>query len=101
MNLRLAVLLTAAIAAPAFAHDPSLHKAGDAKDPDCAKMDSMDMSKMNSNDPVMKAMHTKCAAAMKHKHDDRADHDQKPADPKDPQAKPTTPAAHSDMNHPI
>ncbi len=45
----------------ALAHDPKEHEkeAAAAKaGPDCA---SMDMSKMDMNDPVMKAMHDKCA----------------------------------------
>ena len=100
MKLRLAVLFTAAIAAPAFAHDPSLHKPGDAKDPDCAKMDSMDMSKMDPKDPVMKAMHAKCAAAMKHEGDDHADHDPKSAGPKDPKTKPM-PGMPAGMDRPM
>lgn len=79
MKIRFAVLFAATVALPAFAHDPSLHKPGDAKDPDCAQMEHMDMSKMDPKDPVMKAMHDKCMAAMKHDHDA---HDQAPADAK-------------------
>lgn len=101
MKFTLAVFLTTAIAAPAFAHDPSLHKTGDAKDPECAKMDSMDTSKMDPNDPVMKAIHAKCAAAMKHEHDEHADHDHPSKDSKVPKAKTTSSNPHSDMNHPL
>jgi hypothetical protein len=58
------------------------------------------MSKMDPKDPVMKALHTKCAAAMKHEHDEHADHEQKPADPKDPTAKPSKPSTPaSPMKH--
>jgi hypothetical protein len=65
MKTRFAVALTALIALPAAAHDPALHKQDDAKQSaDCAQMKNMDMSKMNPNDPVMKAMHEKCAAGM-------------------------------------
>ena len=54
------------IAQPVFAHDPAQHAkeaaAATAK-PNCAAMKDMDMSKMNMNDPVMQAMHAKCATA--------------------------------------
>lgn len=80
MKAQLFILLATSIALPAFAHDPSLHKHGDAKDPDCAQMEHMDMSKMDPKDPVMKAMHDKCMAAMKHDHDAHA---QPAADAKD------------------
>lgn len=95
MKARFAVLFAAAITLPAFAHDPSLHKPGDTKDPDCAQMEHMDMSKMDSKDPVMKAMHDKCMAAMKHDHDG---HDQKPANAQD-KSKTDKSDAHSHDNH--
>ena len=54
------------IAQPVFAHDPAQHAkeaaAATAK-PNCAAIKDMDMSKMNMNDPVMQAMHAKCATA--------------------------------------
>lgn len=61
-NLTRITLLSAAlfVAQSAFAHDPKEHEkeAAAAKaGPDCA---SMDMSKMDLSDPVMKAMHDKC-----------------------------------------
>ncbi len=53
----------------ANAHDPSEHakesnaaKAG----PDCAAMKAMDHSKMDPNDPVMKAMNARCGDAAMH-----------------------------------
>lgn len=60
------VLLTAsfAFAQSASAHDPKEHEkeAAAAKaGPDCASMKTMDHSKMDMNDPVMKAMMAKCA----------------------------------------
>ncbi|WP_366919584.1 hypothetical protein [Hydrocarboniphaga sp.] len=64
-NLTRITLVTAAlfIAQSAIAHDPKEHEkeAAAAKaGPDCASMKDMDMSKMDMNDPVMKAMHDKC-----------------------------------------
>jgi len=95
MKTRFVVLLSAAITFPAFAHDPSQHKPGDAKNPDCAQMQHMDMSKMDPNDPVMKAMHDKCMGAMKHDHDDR---DQAPANAKE-KSKSDKSDAHPHENH--
>lgn len=95
MKTRFTVVFAMAIALPAFAHDPSLHKPGDAKDPDCAQMERMDMSKMDPQDPVVKAMHTKCMAAMKHDHDAS---DQAPADMKD-KSRAEKPDVHSHENH--
>jgi hypothetical protein len=69
MKTRFQIALVIALVAPslpAFAHDPSQHKAHESSGPDCAAMKDMDMSKMDMNDPVMKAMHDKCAAQMKH-----------------------------------
>ena len=62
-----------AFAPGAFAHDPAEHakEAAAAKaGPNCEAMKTMDHSKMDPNDPVMKAMMTKCGQ-------------QKPAEPKD------------------
>lgn len=61
-----AVLLT--FAQGAFAHDPAEHakEAAAAKaGPNCAAMTSMDHSKMDPNDPVMKAMMARCAGSQK------------------------------------
>lgn len=52
-----------------FAHDPSLHQQN-AQKPECASMKNMDMSKVDMNDPVMKAMHDKCMGAADHDGDD-------------------------------
>lgn len=71
MNNTLRITLAAALLAitqGAFAHDPAEHakEAEEAKKgADCAAMKDMDHSKMDMNDPVMKAMMTKCAAAKK------------------------------------
>lgn len=66
-SLRLALaLMSLTIALNVSAHDPKEHEkeaaAAQAK-PDCAKLKTMDMSKMDPNDPVMKAMMAKCAKA--------------------------------------
>jgi hypothetical protein len=95
MKIQLVVFLTAAIAFPAFAHDPSQHKPGDAKDPDCTQMEKMDMSKMDPNDPVMKAMHEKCMDAMTHEHQG---HDQKSAVPAKPKTDKSDADSHTNHN---
>ena len=62
----LAAMLT--LAQSAFAHDPAEHEkeAAAAKaDPDCTAMKNRDHSKMDMNDPVMKAMMSRCAATPK------------------------------------
>lgn len=71
MNSTFRLTLAAALftlAQGAFAHDPAEH-AKDAEDAkkgaDCAAMKNMDHSKMDMNDPVMKAMMAKCAATPK------------------------------------
>lgn len=76
MNKNFIRSVTAAIAfsaMSAFAHDPAEHakEAAAAKaGPDCSQMQGMDHSKMDPNDPVMKAMMTKCAGSMDHGHMD-------------------------------
>ena len=69
--------VVAVFSAPAFAHDPREHQKEAAAAADCVKMKDMDMdmSKMDSNDPVMKAMQKKCKEqkeheAMEYRHDD-------------------------------
>ena len=67
MNNAIRITLCAAalvITQAAFAHDPAEHarEAAEAKKgANCAAMKNMDMSKMNPNDPVMKAIMAKCA----------------------------------------
>lgn len=76
MNQNLIRMFVAAIAfaaTSAFAHDPAEHAkdAAAAKTgPDCSQMQGMDHSKMDPNDPVMKAMMMKCAASKDHGHMD-------------------------------
>lgn len=76
LTLAFSIALAAAVS-PALAHDPSKHQEQGATAPDCSSMKDMDMSKMDMNDPVMKAMHDKC---MSHMHggahgEDAASHD--------------------------
>ncbi|HVJ61891.1 MAG TPA: hypothetical protein VM555_04180 [Tahibacter sp.] len=62
----IAVALAAFLAAPAYAHDPKEHEkeAAAAKArPDCAKLKTMDLSKLDPNDPVVKALKAKCEPA--------------------------------------
>lgn len=76
-----ALLLTADAAS---ALDPEARQQN-AQKPDCAAMKNMDMSKMDMNDPVMKAMHEKCMGpAPEHAHEHGAD--PQPAQP--PQSQP-------------
>lgn len=76
MKSILSLTLIAAVvclAPSAFAHDPAAHakEATEAKAaPHCEAMKSMDHSKMNPNDPVMKAMLMKCAKQEPAEHKD-------------------------------
>jgi hypothetical protein len=75
-----ALLALCVFSLSAFAHDPSLHHKKTAATPDCAQMNAADMSKMDPNDPVMKALHAKCASADPQdakKHDDMKGMDMK------------------------
>lgn len=86
MNNTLRLTLTAALVAVsqgAFAHDPAEHakEAAEArKGADCAAMSKMDMSKMDPNDAVMKAMMAKCSKQMptEHKGMEGMDHSKMP-----------------------
>lgn len=65
----LSILALSLLLPLAYAHDPKEHaKEAAAKNagPDCAAMKDMDHSKMDPNDPVMKAMMAKCASAPGH-----------------------------------
>jgi hypothetical protein len=56
VTMLLVTLLSTTIAS---AHDPELHKSNGEK-PKCEAMMNMDHSKMDPNDPVMRAMMMKC-----------------------------------------
>jgi len=65
----LSIVLTI-LSGHAYAHDPSEHNEK-KENPKCEKMKLMDHSKMNPDDPVMKAMMKKCMKKMKNiQHDD-------------------------------
>lgn len=71
--LRIVTLAIAFAATSAFAHDPAEHAkeaAASKAGLDCSQMKGMDHSKMDPNDPVMKAMMTQCAGKMDHSHMD-------------------------------
>src|SRR3954469_8383687 len=81
-----AVLVTVS----ASAHDPKEHEKEAQQAADCAKLNDMDMSKMDPNDPITKALHKKCEAQVHHHHDeanadaahaDHAVHDEHAAKP--------------------
>jgi hypothetical protein len=64
-------------ASSAQAHDPNEHMK-DAEKPNCNAMENMDHSKMDMNDPVMKAMMKQCIKDIHHSdgHDNTSDADQ-------------------------
>ena len=64
----------AAVSAPALAHDPSLHQK-DGAPPACARMKNMDLSKMEPNDPVLKAMQLQCQDSSTDDDEDSDSHD--------------------------
>lgn len=100
MNSTLRVLLGLVLGASvplAIAHDPAEHaKEAAAKNapPDCAAMKNMDHSKMDMNDPVMKAMMAKCGAAMDHSGMEGMDHSKMGAKPSGSATKPDAHGGH-------
>jgi hypothetical protein len=68
---RFAALPVLVIALSVQAHDPKEHRQ-DAEKPDCKAMKDMDHSKMDMNDPVMKAMMQKCMKDMHHDEEEEA-----------------------------
>ncbi len=100
MNSTLPVLLGLVLGASApfaIAHDPAEHaKEAAAKNapPDCAEMKNMDRSKMDMNDPVMKAMMAKCGAAMDHSGMEGMDHSRMGTKPSSSATKPDAHGGH-------
>ena len=99
-TLRLvSIVALGAFAQLTSAHDPAEHaKEAAAKNaaPDCAAMNDMDHSKMDMNDPVMKAMMAKCGGM---NHDDMKGMDHSKMDMKStktPAKTPAAPDAHGD-----
>tara|TARA_R110000823_G_scaffold249571_1_gene372889 strand:+ start:8423 stop:8719 length:297 start_codon:yes stop_codon:yes gene_type:complete len=72
----LAALPAFFLAFSAQAHDPAEHMKGGEK-PDCAAMQHMDRSRLDSDDAVMQAMMQKCMDEM---HRDQAGPEDSPAD---------------------
>ena len=69
-------LVVALYAAPGLTHDPEEHEA-ESTTPECAAIANIDASKVDSNDPVMKAILQKCQAAMDgDDNDDDGHHDE-------------------------
>lgn len=62
-------LVIALYAVPGLAHDPDEHEA-ESVSPDCAAIENIDASKVDSNDPVTLAILQKCQDMV---HDDDAD----------------------------
>ena len=64
-HLSIALSLTfAVLSCPTLAHDASMHEPTDAAAPDCSSLKTMDASKMDMNDPLMKALHDQCKNTM-------------------------------------
>ena len=63
-TLPVVLLALTALSTLALAHDPSQHKEEKARLADCSQMMNMDMSQMDPNDPVMRALHEKCRGQM-------------------------------------
>lgn len=64
-HLSIALSLTVAVlSCPTLAHDASMHEPTDAAAPDCSSLKTMDPSKMDINDPLMKALHEQCKNTM-------------------------------------
>ncbi len=60
-HLSIALSLTLAVlSCPALAHDASMHEPKDAAAPDCSSLKTMAASKMDMNDPLMKALYDQC-----------------------------------------
>lgn len=97
-TLRLLSALVLGVAAQfAVAHDPAEHaKEAAAKNapPDCAAMKNMDHSKMDMNDPVMKAMMAKCGGATDHTGMEGMDRSKMGAKPSGSAAKPDAHGGH-------
>ena len=63
--LSIALSLTLAVlSCPTLAHDASMHEPGDAAEPDCSSLKTMDASKMDANEPLMEALHARCKNTM-------------------------------------
>ena len=64
-HLQIALSLTfAVLSCPTLAHDASTYEPTDAAAPDGSSLKAMDASKMDMNDPRMKALHEKCKNTM-------------------------------------
>lgn len=72
ISLLASALVIALYAVPGLTHDPDEHEA-ESVSPDCAAIENIDASKVDSNDPVTLAILQKCQD-MVHDDDD-ADHD--------------------------
>lgn len=78
ISLLASALVIALYAVPGLTHDPDEHEA-ESVSPDCAAIENIDASKVDSNDPVTLAILQKCQD-MVHDHDDdrvdEHDHDE-------------------------
>ena len=53
-------LALAVLSCPTLAHDASTHEPKDAAAPDCSSLKTMDASKVDMSDPLMKALYDQC-----------------------------------------
>ena len=68
-HLSMALAVTfAVLSGPTLAHDPSAHEQKDATAPDCSSVQDRDATKMDMNDPLMKALHDQCKNIPPHDH---------------------------------
>ena len=71
MKNRLSMALSLALAVlsgPTLAHDPSAREQTDATAPDCSSVQDRHATKMDMNDPLMKALHDQCKNTAPHDH---------------------------------
>ena len=75
ISLLASALVIALYAVPGLAHDPDEHEA-ESVSPDCAAIENIDASKVDSNDPVTLAILQKCQDMVHDDADDRVgDHE--------------------------
>lgn len=72
MKIVTSMLLFAFVSSmPVYAHDPREHHRDAAQAADCSKMKDMDLSKMDKDDPVLRALLKKCKIRMNSEARDR------------------------------
>ena len=75
ISLLTSALVMALYAVPGLTHDPEEHEA-ESVSPDCAAIENIDASKVDSNDLVTLAILQKCEDTVQDDNDDEHDHDE-------------------------